>query len=52
MAVADHSGQIWYQGFNDVGEMVLGITANELYGLKVLCTQTMYDILADSVRYF
>ncbi|KAH8830283.1 hypothetical protein DL96DRAFT_1592292 [Flagelloscypha sp. PMI_526] len=38
MAVADHSGQIWYQGFNDVGEMVLGITANELYGLKDVVT--------------
>ena len=35
MAVADYSGQAWLQGFNDVGEAVFGMTANELLAIKV-----------------
>ncbi|KAF6764012.1 hypothetical protein DFP72DRAFT_873992 [Ephemerocybe angulata] len=34
MSVADHSGQAWVQGFNDVGTMVFGMTANELLEIK------------------
>jgi len=30
MSVADYTGQIWLQGFNDVAEFILGITAKEL----------------------
>ena len=35
MSVADHTGQAWLQGFNDVGEKVFGKTANELIALRV-----------------
>ncbi|KAJ2934896.1 hypothetical protein H1R20_g2147, partial [Candolleomyces eurysporus] len=34
MSVADHSGQAWLQGFNEVGTMVFGMTANELLEIK------------------
>jgi replication factor A1 len=34
MAVADYSGQAWLQGFNDVGEIIFGMTANELLSIK------------------
>jgi hypothetical protein len=33
----DHSGHIWVTAFNDVGEQLLGKTANELIELKVSC---------------
>lgn len=35
MAVADYSGQAWLSGFNDVGLVVFGMTANELHDIKV-----------------
>ena len=35
MAVADHTGQAWLQGFNDVGVAVFGKTADELHEIKV-----------------
>lgn len=35
MAVADHSGQAWFQGFNDVGNIIFGKSADELMNLKV-----------------
>ena len=38
MAVADHSGQAWLQGFNDVGQMVFNMTADELMEIKVGCS--------------
>lgn len=34
MAVADYSGQAWLQGFNDVGEAVFGMTANQLLAIR------------------
>ncbi|KAH7923565.1 replication factor-a protein [Leucogyrophana mollusca] len=34
MAVADWSGQAWLQGFNDVGVMVFGKTADEVVEMK------------------
>ncbi|CAK5277292.1 unnamed protein product [Mycena citricolor] len=34
VASADWSDQAWLQGFNDVGELVLGKTANELQEMK------------------
>lgn len=34
MAVADWSGQVWLQGFNDVGEAVFGMTADQLVEIK------------------
>ena len=35
MAVADHTGQSWLQGFNDVGQVVFGMTADQLEEIKV-----------------
>jgi hypothetical protein len=35
LSIMDHSGHIWVTGFNDVGEQLLGVTANELIALKV-----------------
>jgi hypothetical protein len=35
MAVSDHSGQAWLQGFNEVGVAVFGISADEMHALKV-----------------
>jgi replication factor A1 len=35
VAVADHTDQLWLQGFNDVGSIILGISANELIEMKV-----------------
>ncbi|KDN50412.1 replication factor-a protein [Tilletiaria anomala UBC 951] len=32
--VADHTGQIWISGFNDVGEELIGMTADQLDQLK------------------
>ncbi|EIW60181.1 replication factor-a protein [Trametes versicolor FP-101664 SS1] len=34
MAVADYSGQAWFQGFNDVGLIVFGMPANDLVAIK------------------
>ncbi|KAJ3997283.1 hypothetical protein F5050DRAFT_1569709 [Lentinula boryana] len=33
-AVSDHTGQLWFQGFNDVGDAVFGKTANEVIEIK------------------
>lgn len=35
MAVADHTGQAWLQGFNDAGQTVFNMTADELIEIKV-----------------
>lgn len=35
MAVSDYSGQAWFQGFNDVGQLLFGMTADELVDIKV-----------------
>lgn len=35
MAVADHSGQAWFQGFNDVGNVIFNMSADQLIELKV-----------------
>jgi len=32
--VSDHTGQIWISTFDDVGRMIMGMTANELTALK------------------
>ncbi|KAM0792535.1 hypothetical protein ACM66B_005204 [Microbotryomycetes sp. NB124-2] len=34
MTVSDFTGQIWLSGFNDMGEQLLGKTANEMQALK------------------
>ncbi|KAJ7696250.1 hypothetical protein B0H17DRAFT_1198168 [Mycena rosella] len=35
MACADFSDQAWLQSFNDVGELVFGMTADVLHDLKM-----------------
>jgi hypothetical protein len=35
LAVADHSGQAWLQGFNEVGVAIFNMSANELLAIKV-----------------
>jgi replication factor A1 len=34
MAVSDYSGQAWLQGFNDIGEHIFGMPANDLLTIK------------------
>ncbi|KAJ8483106.1 hypothetical protein ONZ51_g4913 [Trametes cubensis] len=34
MAVADYSGQAWFQGFNEVGRVVFGISADDLVEIR------------------
>lgn len=34
MAAADYSGQAWLQGFNDIGEVIFGMPANDLIALR------------------
>ncbi|KAI8818562.1 uncharacterized protein EV422DRAFT_537495 [Fimicolochytrium jonesii] len=41
--VSDHTGQIWLQGFNDIGEAMLGKTADEMAQLKDSGNQAAYD---------
>lgn len=31
---ADHTGQLWLQGFNEVGLAIFGMSANELKALE------------------
>ncbi|KAI8913069.1 hypothetical protein DFJ77DRAFT_466661 [Powellomyces hirtus] len=33
-SITDHTGQVWLQGFNEVGEQLLGMSANEMVALK------------------
>ena len=35
MAVTDYSGQAWFQGFNDVGQVIFGMSADDLISIKV-----------------
>ena len=35
MAVTDYSGQAWFQGFNDIGQTIFGMTADELVDIRV-----------------
>ena len=34
VSVGDHTGQCWLSGFNDVGQMLLGVSAGELEEMK------------------
>ncbi len=36
IGVCDHSGHVWLQGFNEIGEQILGRSANELADIKVI----------------
>ena len=41
MAVSDYSGQAWLSGFNEVGQTIFGMSADELVDIRVrfLCTR-------------
>ncbi|KAJ3900880.1 hypothetical protein F5879DRAFT_1004285 [Lentinula edodes] len=43
-AVSDHTGQLWFQGFNDVGDTVFEKTANEVIEIKDR-DETQYNLL-------
>ncbi|KIP12317.1 hypothetical protein PHLGIDRAFT_124212 [Phlebiopsis gigantea 11061_1 CR5-6] len=49
MAVADHSGQAWFQGFNDVGNIIFGKSADELMNLKADNENEFTKVLEDAV---
>ena len=34
MSVADHTDNVWLSGFNDIGELVIGHTAGEMFALN------------------
>jgi replication factor A1 len=34
MTVQDHTGTLWLSGFNEVGQVILPMTANELIAIK------------------
>ncbi len=36
--VADHTNQLWLQAFNEVGEVIMGMPAKELYEIEVSAT--------------
>lgn len=40
MAVSDHTGQAWLQGFHDVGLAVFNMSADELMEIKVRTLDT------------
>ncbi|KAJ7572056.1 hypothetical protein C8J56DRAFT_1016470 [Mycena floridula] len=44
MAVADWSGQAWFQGFNDTGEAVIGMNADVLMDVKER-DQAEFDVI-------
>jgi replication factor A1 len=35
LSVGDYTGQMWLTGFNEIGESLIGMNANELLALKV-----------------
>lgn len=39
MKISDEEGQAWATAFNEVGEQLLGISADELYDLSQVCSQ-------------
>lgn len=40
IGVCDHSGHVWAQAFNEVGEQIVGKTAQEMADLKVRSRMT------------
>ncbi|KAG8907990.1 Replication factor A protein 1 [Tulasnella sp. 403] len=34
LQVADHTAQLWFQAFNEIGQQIMGMTAKELYALE------------------
>ena len=53
MAVSDYSGQAWFQGFNDVGRVVFGMSADELVEIRVSvssCRSSTQRVLTDAHR--
>lgn len=49
MAVADHSGQVWFQCFNDAGVVVFNMTADELIELKTRDDAQYNKVLENAV---
>ncbi|KAI0093894.1 replication factor-A protein 1 [Irpex rosettiformis] len=51
MAVADCSGQAWLQGFNDAGQVVFGVPADELMELKDRDEEGFNKAVAKAIGY-
>ncbi|KAF9261402.1 replication factor-A protein 1 [Marasmius fiardii PR-910] len=49
MAVSDWTGQEWFQGFNDVGEMIFGKTGNEVVAIRENDEAEFNTLLARSI---
>lgn len=49
MSVADYTGQVWLQGFNDIGLTIFGMTANELHDVKERDETAYNAVLAKSI---
>jgi len=50
ISVLDHSGQMWLTGFNDIGEMLLGVNANEMRRLSVRPRLLLFSLPSSSHR--
>lgn len=49
MSVADYTGQLWFQGFNEAGVVVFGISAGDMMQLKENDESAYNAILAKSL---
>lgn len=47
--VHDHTGQQWFNAFDDVGHIITGRTANELFGIKQNSEDSFNDVLHQSI---
>jgi replication factor A1 len=48
VSISDHTGQMWLQGFNDIGVLLLGRKANELHSLKELNDEAFKFVIAEA----
>ena len=48
--VTDTTGQIWVSAFNDIGEQILKVTADELYELKETNIMRYEEVIADALH--
>ena len=49
MSVVDYTAQAWLQGFNDVGVVIFGMSADELFKIRVRCADIASVIYSDDV---
>lgn len=44
--VSDHTGQIWVQAFNEIGEQIFGRPANDLHAMQAYNEREYKDLLS------